>query len=200
MFVLLPPAALGLIGAGEGNVSFRLGAHVLATPTGVNKAELPPDGLVLTTLDGAPLVEGQRPSSELPMHLAVYRARPDVAAIVHAHPLTAIALTLAGISLEAPLLAEAVTALGGGVPTAPYATPSTEEMARTVATTLGARDACCMGWHGALAVGRTLDEACDRMETVERLAQIVLRARLLGADPAPLPPDEIARLLKLAGR
>ncbi|HCF56618.1 MAG TPA: class II aldolase family protein, partial [Myxococcales bacterium] len=106
-------AALGLIGAGEGNVSIRLGPRrVLTTPSGTNKALLDAHQLVVTDPSGAKIVGARGPSTELRMHLAVYRRRAEVGAIVHAHPPTAIALTLAGIDLSAPVLPEAVTALG----------------------------------------------------------------------------------------
>lgn len=194
-------ADLGLIGAGEGNVSILLGpGRILTTPSGVNKAFLQPEQLVVADGDGKKL-EGERPpSSELQLHLAVYRARPDVGAVVHAHPLTAVALTLAGLDLSKPVMPEAVTVLGETIPTAPYATPSTRELADGVAKALGRHEACLMERHGALAVGRDILEACDRMETVERLAQVLLRTRLLGATAAPLPADEVDRLLRLSGR
>ncbi|MBI5547624.1 MAG: class II aldolase/adducin family protein [Deltaproteobacteria bacterium] len=194
-------AALGLIGAGEGNVSIRLGPRrVLATPSGTNKALLLAHELVTTDPQGEKIAGRRAPSSELAMHLAVYRARAEVPAVVHALPPTAIALTLAGIDLASPALPEAVTALGGGIPTAPYATPSTPELAEGAARALGRHDACLMERHGALAVGRDVFEALDRMETVERVAQVVLRARLLGGNPTPLPEAEIERLLRLSGR
>lgn len=194
-------AALGLIGAGEGNVSIRLGPRrVLTTPSGTNKALLEPHQLVVTDPAGAKIVGARGPSTELRMHLAVYRRRAEVGAIVHAHPPTAIALTLAGIDLSAPVLPEAVTALGGGIPTAPYASPSTDALAEGVADTLLRCDACLMERHGAIAVGRDLFEACDRMETVERLAQVILRAVVLAGPPSPLPRAEVERLLRLSGR
>jgi L-fuculose-phosphate aldolase len=194
-------SALGLLGAGEGNVSIRLGPRrLLATPSGANKAQLEPHQLVSTTPFGEKIVGAGRPSSELAMHVAVYRARPDAGAIVHAHPPTAVALTLAGISLGAPMLPEAVTALGGGIPTAAYATPSTAALAEGVAQAVARCDACLMERHGALALGRDVFEALDRMETVERVAQVVLRAKLLGGNPTPLPAEEIEKLLCLTGR
>jgi len=192
---------LKLVGAGEGNVSIRLGPRrVLATPSGTNKALLQPHELITTDPEGEKIAGRRSPSSELALHLALYRARTDVMAVVHAHPPTAIALTLAGIELTAPLLPEVVTALGDGIPTAPYATPSTPELALGVAQTLACHDTCLMERHGAVAVGRTVFEACDRMETVERVAQVVLRAYLLGAKLTPLPRAEIDRLLQLSGR
>lgn len=194
-------SALGLIGAGEGNVSIRLGPRrLLATPSGANKAQLEAHQLVSTTPFGEKIAGAGKPSSELAMHVAVYRARPDAGAIVHAHPPTAVALTLAGISLGAPMLPEAVTALGGGIPTAAYATPSTAALAEGVSQAVARCDACLMERHGALALGRDVFEALDRMETVERVAQVVLRAKLLGGNPTPLPAEEIEKLLRLTGR
>jgi L-fuculose-phosphate aldolase len=198
-------SALSLIGAGEGNVSLLLGPRrVLATPSGSNKALLEPHQLVVAALeDGHKIIGNGAPSSELALHLAVYRSRPDVGAVVHAHPPTAIALTLAGIRLDQPLMPEVVTALGPGIPTIPtakYATPSTTELADGVVETMCRHDACLMERHGAIAVGRDLREACDRMETVERVAQVILRARLLGGNPTPLAPQEIERLLRLSAR
>ena len=119
---------------------------------------------------------------------------------MHAHPPTAIALTLAGISLAEAVLPEAVTALGGGVPTAPYATPSTPALAEGVARALGRFDTCLMERHGAIAVGRDAFEACDRRETLERVAQVILRAHLLHGNPTTLPDAEIEKLLRLSGR
>jgi len=194
-------ASLSLIGAGEGNVSIRLGPHrVLATPSGTNKALLEPHELVTTDPSGEKILGRRGPSSELFMHLAVYRARGDVMAVVHAHPPTAIALTLAGISLSEAVMPEAVTALGGGVPTAAYATPSTPALADGVAATLSRYDACLMERHGAIAVGKDVLEACDRMETVERVAQVILRAHLMHGNPTPLANAEVEKLLRLSGR
>lgn len=194
-------AAAGLVGGAEGNVSARLSERrLLSTPTGVEKASLEPHQLVVTRLDGETILGARRASSELRMHLAVYRARPDVRAVVHGHPLTAVALTLAGLDLSRPLVPEQVTALGDGLPTAPYATPSTEALAEGVAQALLRHDACLLERHGATTVGRTLAEACDRLETVERVAQMVLRARVLGGAPLPLPEVEVKKLLGLAGR
>lgn len=194
-------SGLSLIGAAEGNVSVRLGPRrVLATPSGTNKALIQPHELVTTDPFGEKIAGRIRASSELAMHLAVYRSRTDVGAVVHAHPPTAVALTLAGIDLSRAVMPEAVTALGGEVPTAPYATPSTPELAEGVARSLGRADACLMARHGAIAVGRDVHEACDRMETLERVAQVILRAHLMHGNPTPLPDAEVERLLKLSGR
>ncbi len=191
----------GLIGGGEGNVSVRLGPRrILSTPAGAHKGFIAEHQLVVVDPSGRKITGHGRPSTELPMHLAAYRMRPDIGAVVHAHPPTAVALTLAGLTLEAPLMAEAVTALGGGIPTAPYQTPSTEEMANAVARPLADHDAVLMDRHGAITVGADVYSAFDRMEIVERVAQVVLKTRVAGGEPLPLPKEEIDRLLKLAGR
>ncbi len=180
----------GLIGASEGNVSLRLPsaggrARFLTTPSGSNKRALRQRDLVLVDGGGAVLQRGAgAPSSELAMHLAIYGTRPDVAAIVHAHPLAAIALTLARLSLARPLLPEAVTLLGGAIHTAPYRPPGTAALAKAVAEALGARGAAAlMERHGAVTVGRTLEEARDRMEALERVASVALKLGSLGMDP-----------------
>ena len=194
-------AERGLIAGTDGNIAARCGAdRVLVTPAGRDKGELEPGDLVEVDLAGRVVRGPAGPSSELDMHLVIFAQRPDVAAVVHAHPPTAVALTLAGIDLSQAEMPEAVTALGGGVPTAPYATPSTADLAEGVARTVVSHDACLMARHGAVAVGRDVFEALDRMETVERVAQVILRARLLGANPTPLPKAEIDRLLQISGR
>jgi L-fuculose-phosphate aldolase len=139
-----------------------------------------------------------RPSSELRMHLAAYAARPDVAAIVHAHPITAVALTVAGVPPPNDLVPEAAVTLGQ-VAVAPFATPGTEEVPASLAPLLPRHDVLLLERHGAIALGRTLGEAFDRMETLERVARVALVARLLGRCE-PLPPSAVSAVLAAAGR
>ena len=191
--------ARDLIGAGEGNVSVRLGdGTFLVTPSGANKGYLVPGDLVV--VDGAGrVVRGTgRASTELRMHLAAFAARPDVGAIVHAHPITAVALTVAGLPPPADLVPEAAVTLGP-IGIARFATPGTEEVPVSLAPLLPSHDVVLLERHGALALGRTLEEAFDRMETLERVARIALAARLLGRCE-PLSPDAIAKVLAAAGR
>lgn len=188
-----------LIGAGEGNVSARLGPdRFLVTPAGVGKGSLRPAELVV--VDGAGAVVGGRgrASSELRMHLAAYAARPDAAALVHAHPLTAIALTVAGLPPPNHLVPEASVTLGE-MAVAPFATPGTEEVPRALAPLLPQHDVILLERHGALALGASLAEACDRMETLERVARVALLARLAGRCE-PLPAEAVARVIAAAGR
>ncbi|MFY3746470.1 class II aldolase/adducin family protein [Anaeromyxobacter sp. Red801] len=192
-------AALDLIGAGEGNVSVRLGPDAfLVTASGVNKGLLRP-GHVLR-IDGAGTVTrgAGRPSTELRMHLAAYAARPDVEAIVHAHPITAVALTVAGVPPPNDLVPEAAVTLGE-IALAPFATPGTGEVPASLAPYLARHDVLLLERHGALALGRALPEALDRMETLERVARIALAARLAGRC-TPLPADAVDRVLVAAGR
>ncbi len=190
--------ARDLIGAGEGNVSCRLGpGRLLVTPAGASKALLRPADLVVVDLAGARLRGRGRPSSELRMHLAAYAARPDVQAAVHAHPLTAVALTVAGLPPPNDVMPEASVVLGE-VAMAPFATPGTDEVPRALAPLLARHEVVLLERHGALALGRTLGEALDRMETLERVSRVALLARLAGRCE-PLGPEAVAKVLAAAG-
>ena len=188
-----------LIGAAEGNVSARLGPdRFLVTPAGAGKGDLGPGDLVVVDGTGAVVKGRGRASSELRMHLAAYAARPDAGALVHAHPLTAVALTVAGLPPPNHLVPEASVTLGE-VAVAPFATPGTEEVPRALAPLLAQHDVILLSRHGALALGATLAEACDRMETLERVARVALLARLAGRCE-PLPAEAVARVIAAAGR
>jgi len=188
-----------LIGAAEGNVSVRLdGGRFLVTPSGANKALLSPGQLVVVDAGGRVLSGGGRASTELRMHLAAYAARPDVAAVVHAHPVTAVAFTVAGLPPPNDLVPEAAVTLGE-VAVAPFATPGTDEVPASLAPFLAGHDVVLLERHGALALGRTLAEALDRMETLERVARVALAARLLGRCE-PLPAATVEKVLAAAGR
>ncbi len=173
-----------LIGAGEGNVSCRLGKdRLLVTPSGVGKGFLRPADLVVVDADGKRVRGRGRPSTELRMHLAAYAARPDAGAVVHAHPLTAVAFTVAGVPPPNDLLPEAVLVLGR-IAVAGFATPGTDEVPRSLAPFWEGHDVILLERHGALALGRDLLQAFDRMETLERVCEVAARARLLGGcDP-----------------
>jgi L-fuculose-phosphate aldolase len=190
--------ARDLIGAGEGNVSCRLGpGRLLVTPSGASKGYLRPSDLVVVD-DAGRLVHGRgRPSTELRMHLGAYAARPDVGAIVHAHPITAVALTVAGVPPPNHLMPEASVVLGE-VAVARFATPGTDEVPRSLAPLLARHDVVLLERHGALALGRTLFEALDRMETLERVARVALLARLAGSCE-PLSAEAVEKVLAAAG-
>lgn len=186
-----------LIGAGEGNLSCRLGpGRLLVTPSGRRKGELLPGDLLVVDPAGR-LLEGRgRPSSELAMHLAAYGARPDAEALVHAHPLHAIALTVAGLPPPEDLVPEASVVLGP-IALCPFATPGTAEVPASLLPALPGHDVLLLERHGALCLGRSLAEACDRLETLERVAKVAVLARLLGRCE-PLPAGAVARVLEAA--
>jgi L-fuculose-phosphate aldolase len=185
-----------LIGAGEGNVSCRLGhARILVTPAGADKSRLrPADLLVVDLADGRTRGTG-RPSTELLMHLAAYAARPDVGAVVHSHPVTALAFTVAGVEPPDRLLPEAVLVLGP-VAVAPFATPGTPELPRSLEPYWAGHEVILLERHGAVALGADLRQAFDRMETLERVCQVAWRARVIGdAPPLPLPPAAVRKVI-----
>jgi L-fuculose-phosphate aldolase len=136
---------------------------------------------------------GLRPTSELLMHLEAYRRRPDVHGVVHAHPITAVALSIADISLAECVVPEAVVVLGL-VPTTPYANPSSEENQRAIADVIVSHDAVVLRYHGTLTVGADVNEAYLRLETLEHTAKIIALTKLLGGGPA-LPPEQVVKLL-----
>lgn len=194
--------AKGLIAAGDGNVSVRLGpARWLITASGTHKGFLDDGDLLEVDAAGRRAPEedpaaGPRPSSEWSLHAACYGERADCAAVVHAHPPTAVALALAGVSLEEPVLSEAALTLGR-VPVAPYVTPTTDAVGEALRPFVRVANAVILAHHGAVCVGRTLDEAWRRMETLEHTALVIWRARALGPVRA-LPPEEVVRLRALA--
>jgi len=192
----------GFVAASDGNVSVRLGDdRLLTTPSGVSKGFLSPSHVVVTDMDGKPVRSfghGDRqlkPSSEILLHLEVYRQRPDVCAVVHAHPPLAIAFTIAGISLAQCILPEVVVNLGE-VPTTAYATPATAEGPAVIRDLIRDHDALIIDRHGTVTVGQTLFDAYMKLEKVEHLAQVTLAARQLGR-VSLLPPEEVRKLVQI---
>ena len=188
----------GWVAANDGNVTVKLeDGTFLATPTGVSKSFITPDKLVRINdkgevLEGAP---GYKPSSEIKMHLRCYAERPDVGAVVHAHPPTATGFAVAGKSLDKYSMIETVIAIGS-IPLTPYGTPSTNEVPESIAPYLAEHDVLLLQNHGALTVGCDLITAYYRMETLELFSKISLVAELLGgAKEIPMP--EIDKLLYL---
>ena len=186
------------VASNDGNVSVRLDAErLLTTPRGISKGFMSPDMLVITDTEGRKLAGERDPSSELPMHLAVYRRRPDVTAVVHAHPPVATGFAVAGIPLDRAVLAEVVTTLGS-IPIAEYGTPSTQELADAVDRHIAVHDGLLLANHGAITVADGLLRAYYKMETIEHFARISVVARLLGRERL-LSREEVDRLQKLRG-
>jgi L-fuculose-phosphate aldolase len=190
--------ARGYTASNDGNISVRLGVdRLLMTPKSVCKGFMTPDMMCITDLEGKKLQGDRDPSSEMLMHLEVYRQRPDVQAVVHAHPPTATGFAVAGIPLDRAVLAEVVTTLGS-IPIAEYATPSTSELPAAVRKYVKAHDGMLLANHGALTAGSDLFSAYYKMETIEHFAQISLVARLLGRENL-IAREELDRLQLLRG-
>lgn len=188
----------GYAAATDGNVSGRLGPNLfLISPSGCCLGELEPTDLIRVDHRGTalPPMGPGKPTSEYRMHMAVYEVREDVRAIVHAHPPTAIAFSVAGESLADCVIPEVIVGLGT-VPTLPYTTPTTEETAELVRTHVRRRDALLLEHHGTVTVGANIREAFYRLDKVEHTAKILLAARQLGGVRA-LPADEVSRLLQM---
>jgi L-fuculose-phosphate aldolase len=187
----------GYVAATDGNLSARLGANrLLVTASGLSKGFLSDEGLIVIDLEGEPVsayrARGKRPSSEIAMHLEVYRQRPDVKAVVHAHPPLATAFSIAGVSLARCVIPEVVVTLGG-IPTAEYATPGTAEVPVSIRQAICDYDAIILAHHGSLTVGSSLWEAYLRLEKVEHTAEITLAAQQLG-QVRTLSPEAVEKL------
>src|ERR687892_1950993 len=179
----------------DGNVSIRLDENtVLATPTQTCKGRMTEDSLALTDLDGKPLND-RRASSELAMHLLIYRERPDVKSVCHAHPPHGSAFAVAGLAIDQPILSEVILTLGC-VPLAAYGTPSTDELTREMQPFVKHHNALLMANHGAVAYGADLWQAWDRLETLEHTAKIAILSRVLGGSKN-LSPDAIEKLINV---
>ena len=192
----------GYVAATDGNVSVRLGKNrILSTPSGFSKGFLAPEQLVVTDLEGRkipsrePASRDLKPTSELPMHLEAYRQRPDICAVIHAHPPICVALSIAGISLARCLLPEVVVTLGL-IPTVEYATPSSAEGPRAIRDLIANHDALVIQRHGTLTVGKDPFDAYLKLEKMEHAAYVTLLLRQLGRE-TPLPPAEVAKLLQM---
>lgn len=173
---------LGWVAANDGNVSVKLGDdRFLATPTGMSKAFITPEELLLINGRGeiVEAQEGLRPSSEIKMHLRCYAERPDVGAVIHAHPPGATGFAVAHKPMDMYNMIEDVAAIGS-VPLTPYGTPSTYEVPEAIAPYLAEHDVMLLENHGALAVGADPITAFYRMESLELWAKITINAVILG--------------------
>jgi L-fuculose-phosphate aldolase len=184
----------GFVAAMDGNLSIRLTRdRILVTPTCVSKGAMRSADMVVVDGEGRHISGRRHVTSEIGMHLLVYSRRPDVQAIVHAHPPTATGFAAAGIPLTEPLVCEVVMGLGC-IPLARYGTPGTSELAQTLEPYVANYDAILMSNHGVVSYGDTLEHAYMKMETVEHFAQIALVTHLLGRQQ-PLQGVEIEKLI-----
>jgi L-fuculose-phosphate aldolase len=183
----------GYVAATDGNISVRLDdRRVLATPTLMSKGMMAPDDLVVVDAQGKKVSGKRNASSEIAMHLLIYRRRPDVHAVVHAHPPTATGYAAAGLALNQALISEVVLALGC-IPLAQYGTPGTPELSEALSPLVGTYDAVLMANHGVVTYGGDLLTAYMRMETVEHFARISLVTHLLGRQVL-LSREEVEKL------
>jgi L-fuculose-phosphate aldolase len=190
--------ARGYVASNDGNISARLDEHrILTTPKSVSKGFMTPDMMVIVDTEGKKLAGDRDASSELPMHLEIYRNRPDVQAVVHAHPPIATGFAVAGIPLTRAVLAEVITTLGS-IPIAEYGTPSTAELPEAVRKYIKAHDGMLLANHGAVTCGPSVMAAYYKMETIEHFARISLVARLLGREHL-ISREEVERLQGLRG-
>jgi len=182
-----------LIAGQDGNVSVRLrSGHILVTPSGLSKVDVTPEALVELTAQGERVTRGPGASSEVGMHLRIYRERPDVRAVVHAHPPVATAFGVAGRDFMDAVLPEVIFHLGR-VPLVPFALPGTPALGDAMAPYLADHDAFLLASHGATTVGPTLGLAHQRMESLEHAARILHAASQIGS-VTPLRAEDIAAL------
>lgn len=192
---------LGFAPGTSGNLSVKLpfnDGRILATPTGCSKALLRPSDMVVVDRDGHFLSGTRNVTSEIGMHIAVYRGRPDVNAVVHAHPPIATGFASCGLALDAPLCAELIMTLGK-IPLAPYATTGTDEVGASLEPLLRDHDAILMANHGLVTYGKDLLDAFMKTETCEHFAQVSLTAHQLGCRKL-LEDDALSKLLQARAR
>ncbi len=193
---------LGFTPGTSGNLSVRLNAdHVLATPTGCSKSLLRSADMVVVDLEGREPVgagNSRRVTSEIGMHLAVYQRRPDVNAVIHAHPPIATGFACAGRALDEPLCEEAIMTLGS-VPLAAYATTGSHELASSLSSLIPGHSAILMANHGAVTYSESLLDAFLKMETLEHFANVCLVAHQLGS-ARPLKEQAVSQLLEAKTR
>ena len=190
--------AKDFVAANDGNISCRISdGSVLMTPTGVSKGFMTADMLVNVSLDGEVLSSGAKPSSEVKMHLRVYKENPSMAAVTHAHPPFATACAVAGLALDMPIIPEAIITVGT-VPCVPYALTGTQALADSIAPYCNAYYALLLANHGAITWGTTIIEAFYRLEVVEHYAKILMYTKTLGK-MNPLTQSQVDDLIKLRG-
>jgi L-fuculose-phosphate aldolase len=187
--------AAGWVANHDGNLSVCLGeSRYLCTPTAVSKADVVPEWIIAVDSTGRRVQGTRKPFSEMKLHLAAYRARPKVCAVLHAHPPTATGFAVAGVELGEPFMPEPVVSLGARVPTVPYAFPGSDDELRGLQAALRHGDAVLMANHGVITVGSDLETCFLRMELVEHLCKIALVAQQLGG-PRRLPGNDVGVLL-----
>jgi L-fuculose-phosphate aldolase len=193
--------ARGYVTATDGNLSARLDAdRFLVTPSGLSKGYMSADQMVVIDWDAKPIGESRwgparnlKPSSEILLHLEAYRQRPDIRAVVHAHPTHAITLSIAGIAIAPCLLPEVIVTLGT-IPTTEYATPASPEGATVIRDLIRDHDAVVLQRHGSVTVGKTVFDAYLKLEKLENAAEVTYKLAALGRE-LPFPPGAVDKLI-----
>ena len=188
----------GVVPGASGNISFRIEDKVLITGSGTCLGTLSEDDIVLINMEGASLENGENPSSEKFMHIEIYKKRPDINCIIHAHPPKATALSIAGRELRSPIVAEATVSLGE-IPIVPYETPSTHKLAQDIATYFDDHEAVLMANHGATVCGKGLEQTLYKMETLEALSDVFITTELLGSRNE-IPAEKLPELMEIRER
>lgn len=188
-----------LIVGADGNLSARLSDDtILITPAGAMKGFLEPSHLAKIDLEGRVVDDGPGPSSEVGIHLISYRERPEMRAVVHAHPPHAVALTIAEVDMQLPIIPEIIVTIGG-IPTAPYGTPGTDELPDSIRDIVRCSDTLIMKNHGAVCLGTNLMDAFKKLDMVEHTARILWLAHVVRGGLSPLPPEAVEKLLATRG-
>ncbi len=189
----------GYVASNDGNISARINdKKVIITPTGVSKGFMEPDDLVIVDYDGNVLSKGKKPSSEVYMHLRIYKERPDINSVCHAHPIHATGYAVAGQSLDKCVLPEVVISLGA-IPLVEYGTPGTAEFYTPLLKYLKDHEAFLLANHGALTIGSDVLNAYHKMETLEHFAHIHYVASQVGHINV-LPKEDVQKLYDLRER
>jgi L-fuculose-phosphate aldolase len=183
-----------IVGA-DGNISAKLSDDtILLTPAGAMKGFLEPHHLAHIDMHGATVDEGPGASTEVGIHLVAYEERPEMKAMVHAHPPHAVALTIAGIDLQMPIIPEIIVTIGG-IPTAPFGTPGTDELPDSIRAILRCSDTLIMQNHGSVTLGANLMDAYKKLDMLEHTAKILWLAHVAKGGLEPLPPEAVQKLL-----
>ena len=184
----------GFIVGADGNISARMSdGSVLITPAGAMKGFLSPQQIAHVDIAGKVLDDGPRCSTETGIHLVAYVERPDVRAVLHCHPPHAVAMTIAGIDMQIPVIPEIIVTIGG-IPTAPFGTPGTPELPESIRAIVRCSDTVVMKNHGSVTLGTNLLDAFKKLDMLEHTAKILWLAHCVGK-VEPLPPEAVAKLL-----
>jgi L-fuculose-phosphate aldolase len=185
----------GTIAAADGNLSAKLAdGTILITPTGAMKGFLQPNHMAKIDDTGRVLDNGPKPSSEAGIHLVVYQERPEIQAVVHAHPPHAVALTVADIDLQMPIIPEIIVSIGG-IPTAPLGIPGTPDLPETIREIIRCSDTVIMKNHGSVTLGSNLMDAYKKLDMLEHTARILWLAHTARGGLTPIPPEAVAKML-----